>query len=102
MAPYREHVSVGVAWVFPWYLLAALGAREGLACVLGQALAMKAIHDGKAHIDRIDAQKIAVLLRGAMRPLASVSPAAIRGERRGCLWAMAQAGPVVTYDQDGS
>jgi hypothetical protein len=37
---------------------------------------MKAIHGGKAKNDKIDSQKIAVLLRGGMLPQASVSPAA--------------------------
>ena len=36
--------------------------------VLGHALYMKAIHGGKAKNDKIDAQKIAVLLRGGMLP----------------------------------
>jgi transposase len=42
---------------------------------------MKAIHGGKAKHDKIDAQKIAVLLRGGMRPQASVYPAAMRATR---------------------
>lgn len=42
---------------------------------------MKAIHGGKAKNDNIDAQKIAVLLRGGMLPQASVSPAAMRATR---------------------
>jgi hypothetical protein len=40
--------------------------------VLGYALYMKAIHGGKAQNDKIDAQKIAVLLRGGMMPQAWV------------------------------
>jgi transposase len=42
---------------------------------------MNAIHGGKAKNDRIDAQKIAVLLRGGMIPQASVYPAAMRATR---------------------
>jgi transposase len=42
---------------------------------------MKAIHGGKAKNDRIDAQKIAVLLRGGMLPQAYVSPAEMRATR---------------------
>jgi transposase len=49
--------------------------------VLGHALSMKAIHGGKAKNDQIDAQKIAVLLRGGMLPQVYVSPAEMRATR---------------------
>jgi transposase len=42
---------------------------------------MKAIHGGKAKNDKIDAHKIAVLLRGDMLPQAYVYPAAMRATR---------------------
>ena len=42
---------------------------------------MKAIHGGKAKNDRIDAQKIAVLLRGGMLPKAYAYPAKMRATR---------------------
>ena len=42
---------------------------------------MKAIYGGKAKNDKIDAQKIAVLLRGGMLPQAYVYPAAMRATR---------------------
>jgi transposase len=42
---------------------------------------MKAIHGGKAKNDKIDAHKIAVLLRGGMLPQASVYPAEMRATR---------------------
>ena len=42
---------------------------------------MKAIHGGKAKNDKIDAHKIAVLLRGGMLPQAYVYPAAMRATR---------------------
>jgi hypothetical protein len=42
---------------------------------------MKAIHGGKAKNDKIDAHKIAVLLRGGMMPQASVYPAEMRVTR---------------------
>jgi transposase len=42
---------------------------------------MQAIHGGQAKNDQIDAQKMAVLLRGGMRPQASVYPAAMRATR---------------------
>jgi transposase len=70
IAPYREDLVVAVECIFTWYWLADLCAREGIAFVLGHALSMKAIHGGKAKNDKIDAHKIAVLLRGGMIPLA--------------------------------
>jgi transposase len=67
--------------LFTWYWLADLCAREGLPFVLGHALYMKAIHGGKAKNDKIDAHKIAVLLRGGMLPQAYVYPAKMRATR---------------------
>src|SRR5262245_31044232 len=81
IAPYREDVVVCVEGLFTWYWLADLCTREGVPVVLGHALSMKAIHGGKAKNDTIDAQTIAVLLRGGMLPQASVSPAAMRATR---------------------
>jgi transposase len=80
-APYREDLVVGVECMFTWYWLADLCAKEGIAFVLGHALYMKAIHGGKAKNDKIDAQKIAVLLRGGMLPQAYVYPAEMRATR---------------------
>src|SRR6266699_1899420 len=81
IAPYRDDVVVAVEGIFTWYWLADLCAREGLPFVLGHALYMKAIHGGKAKNDKIDAQKIAVLLRGGMLPQAYVYPAEMRATR---------------------
>jgi transposase len=81
IAPYREDRVVAVECIFPWYWLADLCAPQELPFVLGHALYMKAIHGGKAKNDKIDAQKIAVLLRGGMLPQAYVYPAARRATR---------------------
>src|SRR5262249_10843162 len=81
VAPYRENVVVCVACIFTWYWLADLCAREGIPFVLGHTLSMKAIHGGKAKNNTIDAQKIAVLLRGGMLPHPSVPPAKMRATR---------------------
>jgi transposase len=81
IAPYREHMVIAVECIFTWYWLADLCAREGIPFVLGHALYMRAIHGGKAKNDKIDAQKIAVLLRGGMLPQAYVYPAAMRATR---------------------
>ncbi len=81
IAPYREDVVGAVECIFTWYWLADLCQKEGLAFVLGHALYMKAIHGGKAKNDKIDAHKIAVLLRGGMIPQAYVYPAEMRATR---------------------
>jgi transposase len=81
IAPYRADVVVAVECMFTWYWLADLCSQEGIPFVLGHALSMKAIHGGKAKHDKIDAHKIAVLLRGGMLPQAYVYPAAMRATR---------------------
>ena len=81
VAPYRDRLVVAVECIFPWYWLADLCAAEGISCVLGHALSMKAIHGGTAKNDQIDSHKIAALLRGGLLPQASVSPAAMRATR---------------------
>jgi transposase len=79
--PYREGLVVAVECIFTWYWLADLCAREEIPFVLGHALYMKAIHGGKAKNDRIDALKIATLLRGGMLPQAYAYPAGMRATR---------------------
>jgi len=81
VAPYRTDLVVAADCLFTWYWLADVCAAEGITFVLGHALAMKAIHAGKAKHDTIDSHTIAVLLRGGMLPHADVSPAAMRSTR---------------------
>jgi len=81
IAPYREDLVVAVECMFAWYWLSDLCSREKIPFVLGHALYMKAIHGGKAKNDRIDANKIAVLLRGGMFPVAYVYPPKMRSTR---------------------
>jgi Transposase len=81
IASYRDGLGVAVECLFTWYWLADLCAHEGMACVLGHALSMQAIHGGQAKNDRSDSPKIAVLLRGGMLPQAYVYPAAMRATR---------------------
>lgn len=78
IAPYREDIAVAVECIFTWYWLADLCSRQNIPFVLGHALSMKAIHGGKAKKDKIDAHKIAVLLRGGMLAMAYVYPALMR------------------------
>jgi transposase len=81
IAPYRDDLAVAAECMFTWYWLADLCEREGIVFVLGHALYMKAIHGGKAKNDRIDAHKIAALLRGGMLPQAYVYPREMRATR---------------------
>ncbi len=81
VAPYRDDLVVAAECMFTWYWLADVCAAEGITFVLGHALAMKAIHGGKAKNDKIDSQKIAALLRGGLLPQAYVYPAGMRATR---------------------
>jgi transposase len=81
IAPYREQIVLAAECMFTWYWLADLCAEHGIPFVLGHALYMKAIHGGKAKNDKIDAQKIAMLLRGGMLPQAYVYPSEMRATR---------------------
>ena len=81
IAPYRDQIVLAAECMFTWYWLADLCADHGIPFVLGHALSMKAIHGGKAKNDKIDAHKIAVLLRGGMLPQAYVYPAEMRATR---------------------
>jgi len=81
IGPYRTELVVAAECMFTWYWLADVCAAEGITFVLGHALAMKAIHGGKAKNDKIDSHKIASLLRGGLLPQAYVYPAAMRSTR---------------------
>ena len=80
-APSRAGLVVAVEWLVTWAWLADLCAHEGLPCVLGPALSMKARHGGQAQHDTIDAHKSAVWRRGGMLPPASGEPAQMRATR---------------------
>jgi transposase len=79
--PYREGLVVGVECMFSWYWLADLCEEHDIDFVLGHALYMKAIHGGKVKNDKIDSEKIAMLLRGSMMPIAYVYPKEMRATR---------------------
>ena len=88
--------------MFAWYWLADLCEREGIPFVLGHALAMKAIHGGKAKNDRLDAHKIAGLLRAA----SSRWPTSTQGKRetrdllRRRLFFVRQRGQLIAHIQN--
>ncbi len=79
--PFRKGLVVGAECMFAWYWLADLCEDHSIPFVLGHALYMKAIHGGKAKPDRIDAGKLAAMLRGGMFPMAYVYPRAKRQTR---------------------
>jgi transposase len=81
VAPFRDDLIVGVECMFGWYWLADRCEKEKIPFLVGHALYMKAIHGGKAKNDRIDANKIARLLRGGNFPLAYVYPKGMRETR---------------------
>ncbi|MCG8688069.1 MAG: IS110 family transposase [Desulfobacterales bacterium] len=79
--PYLDDLVVAVECIFTWYWIADLCHKEKIAFVLGHALYMKAIHGTKTKNDKIDSQKIAVLLRGGMIPMSYVYPQEMRATR---------------------
>jgi transposase len=81
LAPFRDGLVIGVECMFAWYWVADLCVTHDIAFVLGHALYMKAIHGGKAKNDRIDATKLARLLRGGNFPIAYAYPKGMRETR---------------------
>jgi transposase len=103
VAPYREDLVVAAECMFTWYWLADVCAAQGIAFVRGHALAMKAIHGGKAKNDKIDSHKIASLLRGGLLPQAYVYPAGMRSTRdliRRRLHLVRKRGELLTHIQN--
>jgi transposase len=81
IAPFRQGLVVGVESIFCWYWLGDLCQQQNIAFVLGHALYMRLIHGGKGKNDRIDAGKIARLLRCGGFPLAYAYPKGMRETR---------------------
>jgi transposase len=81
IAPYRDGIVIGVESIFCWYWLGDLCREENIPFVLGHALYMRLIHGGKSKNDRIDADKIARLLRGGTFALAYAYPKGMRETR---------------------
>jgi transposase len=79
--PFRCDVVVGSECIYNWYWLADLCAVQNIPFVLGHALYMRAIHGAKAKNDRIDSEKITLLLRAGMLPQAYVYPQKMRATR---------------------
>jgi len=81
IAPFRDGIVLGVECMFGWYWLADRCAEHRIPFVVGHALYMKLIHGSKAKNDRIDAHKIAHLLKGGNFPLAYAYPKGMRETR---------------------
>jgi transposase len=79
--PFRKDLVVGCECMFAWYWLADQCEDHGIPFALGHALAMKHIHQGKSKSDRLDAGKLAAMLRGGLFPLAYAYPRAKRQTR---------------------
>ena len=81
VAPYREDLVVTAECIFCWYWLADLCAEHEISFILAHALYLKAIHGAKAKNDRLDSEKLCVLLRGGLIPQAYVYPPEMRATR---------------------
>lgn len=79
--PYLDDLVVAAECIFCWYWLADLCARNGITLILAHALYLKAIHGAKTKNDRVDAEKLVVLLRGGVIPQAYVCPTEMRATR---------------------
>ncbi len=77
----KSDLIIGCESTFNWYWLADLCHERKLAFLLGHALYLKAIHGGKTKSDRIDSEKLAMLLRGGNFPTSYVYPKEMRGTR---------------------
>ena len=81
LEPFRGQVVVAVESTYNWYWLADLCSKEQIPFVLGHALYMKAIHQGKSKNDRIDSEKTARITAGKMLPQSYVYPRQMRMTR---------------------
>ena len=64
LSPYLGNIVVGAECMHCWYWLSDFCEQHNIDFILGHALYMKAIHGGKTKNDKIDAYKIAKLMRG--------------------------------------
>lgn len=62
--PFRKDLVVGCESTFNWYWLSDLCQDANIPFILGHALYLKAIHGGKVKNDKLDSEKLALLLRG--------------------------------------
>ena len=71
--PFRDDLVVGCEATFNWYWLCDLCRHLKIPFVIGHALYLKAIHGGKVKNDKVDSEKLALLLRGRNKPVSAGS-----------------------------
>jgi transposase len=81
LKPYLSSIAVCAESTFNWYWLSDGCAKNNIPFFLGHALYMKLIHGGKTKNDRIDAKKMADLLRTGFFPPAYPYPVEMRSTR---------------------
>lgn len=79
--PFGNEIVVGCESTFNWYWLADACAQYKIPFVLGHALYLKAIHGGKVKNDKVDSEKLALLLRGGNFTTAFAYPKELRATR---------------------
>ena len=78
---FGSDIVIGCESTFNWYWLADACHERKLAFILGHALYLKAIHGGKVKNDKLDSEKLALLLRGGNFATAYVYPKELRATR---------------------
>lgn len=81
IAPYRPYIALAVESTFNWYWLVDACRSNKIPIHMGHAYYMKAIHGDKQKNDKIDARKIADLLRVGLLPYAHTCSAEMRTVR---------------------
>ena len=79
--PFGKELVIGCESTFNWHWLADACTERGLPFVLGHALYLKAIHGGKVKNDKLDSEKLALLLRGGNFATAYAYPKRLRATR---------------------
>jgi transposase len=81
LAPFGKDLVLGCESTFNWYWLADACTERQIPFVLGHALYLKAIHGGKVKNDKLDCEKLALLLRGGNFTTAYAYPKRLRATR---------------------
>ncbi len=79
--PFGKELVVGCESTFNWYWLSDECQIRNIPFVLGHALYLKAIHGAKVKNDKVDSEKLALLLRGGTFATAYAYPAKLRATR---------------------
>jgi transposase len=79
--PYKHTIAFAVEATFNWYWLVDNCRAHNIEIVLGHTFYMKLIYGGKNKNDKLDAYKIASILRAGLLPYAHACPANTRTVR---------------------